>query len=191
MDAQDMQVLLEIKNEVRKLNALSDGIEDNVKTLNAHTDELKKELDDVFNANTQGMVKTTKRLLKPHLYRALMYQEVIKKPDGEILSYGDIYMQGYSLNNTGANRASMSEFSRVALPSDVEFIDVFGGHTTFYALPKEGNSLYVWGANPQGCAGVGHTNAILLPTNRLPSSCKKGGLWHFGIKYQPISNCIA
>ena len=164
---QQMQTLLEIKAELNKLSSLDYSLEQPLQILNHHADMHKSEIDthiNTLNTALRDINIRSKRLLSMHLYRSLAYQDIIKNTKGEVICYGDVYMKGLSVNNnTGSGRANAAFFSRVGLPSDIEFIEVFGGYTTFYALPKEGNFLYVWGANVQGCAGVGHTNALSLP----------------------------
>lgn len=161
MNTEEMRLLQEIAQEVLELKKES-GLKAEIQALNTYAQELRGELRDSLKDIKKSAIKA-KRLLKVHLKNALMYQEVYKSPDGEILFYGDVYMQGLSANNTGSGRGNLAEWTRVALPSDIEFIEVFGGHTTFYALPREGNFLYVWGANVEGCAGAGHTQVIPLP----------------------------
>ena len=109
--------------------------------------------------------KKSYRLLKEvQLYRMVMVQEVYKNKEGEIVRYGDILTRGANTNNNaGTPRGALARFSRVHLPEDMEFIEVFGGIHTFFALPKEGKSLYAWGANFYGSAGAGHTNTIPIP----------------------------
>lgn len=109
--------------------------------------------------------KKSWRLLKEvKLYRMVMVQEVYKNKEGEIVKYGDILTRGANTaNNAGTPRGALARFSRVHLPEDVEFIEVFGGIHTFFALPKEGKSLYAWGANYYGSAGAGHTEQLPLP----------------------------
>lgn len=163
---EEITLLQEIQEELREIRQNS-NFDVEVKALSALGESLALELNEVVKNAKEELTNTTlrkaKRLLQVHLKQALMYQEVSVDENGNRVSYGDVYMQGLSNNNTGSGRASAAFFSRVALPCDIEFIEVFGGHTTFYALPKEGNFLYVWGANVEGCAGVGHTNALLLP----------------------------
>ena len=139
--------------------------------LNAQITMLKEVGQTIKNDITEQIpddnYKKSYRLLKNvHLYRSLMIQEVIIDKDGTIVKYGDVLMRGHSLSNitSGAGRTHFSGFTSVCLPSDIEFIDVFGGHNVFYALPKEGNYLYVWGVNTSGCAGTGNTNNIPIPT---------------------------
>ncbi|TLD97671.1 hypothetical protein LS71_002720 [Helicobacter jaachi] len=113
-----------------------------------------------------NLYKKSYRLLQNvHLYRAIMVQEVLRDKEGNIARYGDVLMRGHSLSNvnTGAGRTHFSGFTRVALPKEIEFIEVYGGHNVFYALPKEGNFIYVWGVNTSGCAGSGDTNNIPVP----------------------------
>ena len=159
---EEITLLQEIQEEVREIRQVS-GFDAEVRALNTLSQNLAQELNNIAKeAKKENLIKE-KRLLQVHLKQALMYQEVYVDKDGKIVSYGDVYMQGLSQNNTGSGRTHLGSFTRVALPSDIEFVEVFGGHTTFYALPKEGNFLYVWGANVEGCAGAGHTQVIPMP----------------------------
>ncbi|MCX2717805.1 hypothetical protein OQH61_08680 [Helicobacter sp. MIT 21-1697] len=161
---QQMQTLLEIKAELGELAKLDFDLKEPLQVLNTHADSLKEEVEANITHALREVNIHSKRLLSMHLYRALAYQDIITNIKGEVLFYGDVYMQGLSVNNnTGSGRANGAVFSRVPLPCDIEFIEVFGGHTTFYALPKEGNFLYVWGSNVEGSAGVGNTTALTLP----------------------------
>lgn len=131
--------------------------------LKAIGDTIKNEINDNLPKN---IYKKSYRLLKQvHLYRSIMVQEVLLSNEGEIMVYGDILMRGHSLSNitSGSSRTHSATFTRICLPQDIEFIEVFGGHNVFYALPKEGNFLYAWGVNSSGCAGSGNTTNIPLP----------------------------
>lgn len=160
--------LAEIKAEVQKINALAEGIDlkEQASILVALNTTLQEELKACAKSLLPSIARKSYRLLKNvHLYRQIMVQVVYKDQNGEIVSYGDVLAQGHSMDTitAGSARADSTEFSRVALPSDIEFIDVFGGHNVFYALPKEGNFLYVWGINTSGCAGFGNTENIAIP----------------------------
>ena len=114
----------------------------------------------------KDIYKKSYRLLKyVHLYNCLMVQEVYVDNNNNIVKYGKVLHRGHSLSNitSGAGRTHYNGWSEVALPSDIEFIEIYGGHNVFYALPKEGNFLYVWGVNSSGCAGSGDTNNIEIP----------------------------
>lgn len=162
-----MELLLEIKTEVKEIKDIKDetSLKDNIKVLESYTNECKKEIISLIASN-KGYKKSIRLLHNIHLYRNFAYQEVFLNANDEIAKYGDIFFNGHAASNriSGCGRiTNTSSFTRVALPSDIEFIEVFGGHTTFYALPKEGNFIYVWGMNVCGCAGVGHTNQIPIP----------------------------
>ena len=169
-NTQDSQTSLETK--LTELQTLIKSItNDSNDELNAQIIMLKEVGQTIKNDITEQIpddnYKKSYRLLKNvHLYRSLMIQEVLIDKDGTIVKYGDVLMRGHSLSNitSGAGRTHFSGFTRVCLPSDIEFIEVFGGHNVFYALPKEGNYLYVWGVNTSGCAGTGNTNNIPIPT---------------------------
>lgn len=170
---EEITLLQEIQEEVRELKK-ADTFESEARALKTLGENLSKELNAIVKEEIRSRTKQAKRLLKVHLKQALMYQEVFVEENGEIVFFGDVYMQGLSQNNTGSGRTHLAHFTRVSLPSDIEFIEVFGGHTTFYALPKEGNFLYVWGANVEGCAGAGHTQVIPMPIKvELPARVVK------------------
>lgn len=160
-----MELLVEIKNEVKEIKQTDSGsLKDNIKALEAYTQECKKEIGSLLEGVANK--KSIRLLHNLHLYRSLAYQEISINANGEIVKYGDIFFNGHTTDNkiSGCGRGvNTSAFSRVALPHDIEFIEVFGGHTTFYALPKTGNFIYVWGMNASGCAGVGHTDQIPFP----------------------------
>ena len=156
----------ELQSTIKSLYGIDEG------ALKNELDELKKAgnaiKEDILASVSQisNRYKKTYRLCKNvHLYRALMIQEILVNESGDIMHYGDILMRGHSLSDitSGSGRTHASQFTRVALP-DIEFIDVFGGHNVFYALPKDGNFLYVWGVNTSGCAGTGNTDNIPIPT---------------------------
>ncbi|MBR2112589.1 MAG: hypothetical protein IJ950_06665 [Helicobacter sp.] len=169
-NTQDSQTSLETK--LTELQTLIKSIAaDSNDELNAQITMLKEVGQTIKNEITEQIpndnYKKSYRLCKNvHLYRSLMIQEVLIDKEGTIIKYGDILMRGHSLSNitSGAGRTHFSGFTRVCLPSEEEFIDVFGGHNVFYALPKEGNYLYVWGVNTSGCAGTGNANNIPIPT---------------------------
>ncbi len=145
------------KDSTSELNAQAEAI----KTLG---ESIKSE---IAASRPSGIFKKSYRLLKNvHLYRSLMVQEVLLDSNDEVVFYGDVLMRGHSLSNmsSGSARSNYAGFTRVALPRDTEFIEVYGGHNVFYALPKEGNYLYVWGVNNSGCAGSGNTANIPIPT---------------------------
>lgn len=151
--------------DIRELN------NNNEDTLNIQANalaELGKNIKNELLSITQNqdIYKKSYRLLKQvHLYRSLMVQEILLDNTGDIVHYGDILMRGHSLSNitSGASRSHSTTFTRVCLPQDIEFIEVFGGFNVFYALPKEGNFIYAWGVNTSGCAGSGNTNNIPIP----------------------------
>lgn len=169
-NTQDSQTSLETK--LTELQTLIKSIAtDSNDELKAQITMLKEVGQTIKNEITEQIpndnYKKSYRLCKNvHLYRSLMIQEVLIDKEGTIIKYGDVLMRGHSLGNitSGAGRTHFSGFTRVCLPSEEEFIDVFGGHNVFYALPKEGNYLYVWGVNTSGCAGTGNTNHIPIPT---------------------------
>lgn len=159
---------------IHKLDELDKSIKslgkDNTSELNAQAEAIKKLGESIKNDIAQSVpnniFKKSYRLLKQvHLYRSIMIQEVLLNNKDEIVRFGDILVRGYSMSNitAGCARSHYAGFTRVALPRDIEFIEVFGGHNAFYALPKEGNYLYVWGVNTSGCAGSGDTNNVPLP----------------------------
>lgn len=159
-----MELLLEIKTEVKEIKKDGANLKEHIQILECYTNECKKELSALIDSN--GYKKSIRLLHNIHLYRSFAYQEVLLNANDEIVKYGDIFFNGHAASNriSGCGRIrNASSFTRVALPSDIEFIEVFGGHTTFYALPKEGNFIYVWGMNVCGCAGVGHTREIPIP----------------------------
>lgn len=161
-----MELLQEIKTEVLELSNNNNTLQEDIQILDAFSDECKRDIKESVLALGLKPTKSLRLLKNLHLYRSLAFQEVFLDSNGEITQYGGVFMNGLasSLNVNGSGRSVNSpSFSRVALPQDIEFIEVFGGHTTFYALPKEGNFIYVWGSNASGCAGAGHTNAIPLP----------------------------
>ena len=160
-----MELLLEIKTEVKEIKKDGANLKEHIEILESYTNECKKELSALIDSN-KGYKKSIRLLHNIHLYRNFAYQEVFLNANDEIVKYGDIFFNGHAASNriSGCGRiTNASSFTRVALPSDIEFIEVFGGHTTFYALPKEGNFIYVWGMNVCGCAGVGHTREIPIP----------------------------
>ncbi|TLD81308.1 RCC1 domain-containing protein [Helicobacter trogontum] len=161
-----MELLQEIKEEVLELSNNNNGLKEDVQILHAFSEECKRDIKESVLALGLKPTKSLRLLKNIHLYRSLAFQEIFLDSNGEITQYGGVFMNGHasSLQSNGSGRnTNTPHFSRVALPQDIEFIEVFGGHTTFYALPKEGNFIYVWGSNASGCAGVGHTNAIPLP----------------------------
>lgn len=144
------------KDSTSELNAQAQAI----KTLG---ESIKSE---IAASRPSGIFKKSYRLLKHvHLYRSIMVQEVLLDSNDEVVFYGDVLMRGHSLSGIGSGsaRGNYAGFSRVALPRDIEFIEVYGGFNVFYALPKEGNYLYVWGVNSSGCAGSGNTANIPIP----------------------------
>ncbi|WP_394908915.1 RCC1 domain-containing protein [uncultured Helicobacter sp.] len=156
--------LTELQTLIKSIaNDSNDELEAQITMLKEVGQVIKQDINDSIPTT---YYKKSYRLLKNvHLYRSLMIQEVLLDKDGQIIKYGDVFMRGHSLSNitSGAGRTHFTGFTRVCLPSEEEFIDVFGGHNVFYALPKEGNYLYVWGVNTSGCAGTGDTNNIPTP----------------------------
>lgn len=171
MDTEQMQTLLEIKKQVCRLSAIDFDISTQLEALDTHTQILKETLREEIDAsNAHNQTFKAKRLLKHcHMYRSIAYQEVKVNVKGDIVRYGDVYFQGLG-KYAGANRGDTPHFTRVCLPSHIEFVEVYGGYMTFYALPKEGDFIYVWGLNSKGEAGVGNTSEVILPTRvDLPS----------------------
>lgn len=159
-----MELLLEIKTEVKEIKKDGANLKEHIEILESYTNKCKREIISLIDSN-KGYKKSIRLLHNIHLYRSFAYQEVLLNANDEIVKYGDIFFNGHAASNriSGCGRiTNASSFTRVALPSDIEFIEVFGGHTTFYALPKEGNFIYVWGMNVCGCAGVGHTNIMAI-----------------------------
>lgn len=158
-----MELLQEIKEEVLELSK-ANSLEENIKVLDIYTQKCKDDLSQKAQQMGLKLRKSVRLLKNIHLHRSLAYQEVFVDEEDNIVKYGDIYIKGRVSHFSGAGLSqSNSFFSRVALPSNIEFVEIFGGFSTFYALPKEGNFIYVWGKNANGCAGVGHTNPINIP----------------------------
>ncbi|TLD80177.1 hypothetical protein LS68_008135 [Helicobacter sp. MIT 05-5293] len=157
--------LNELHAQLRQINQNSiDELSAQAMSLKVIGANIKNEI--LSTQQNHHIYKKSYRLLKQvHLYRSLMVQEVLINSEGEIVHYGDVLMRGHSLSNvtSGASRTHYAGFTRICLPKDIEFIEVFGGHNVFYALPKEGNFIYAWGVNTSGCAGSGNTNNIPLP----------------------------
>ena len=160
-----MDLLLEIKTEVKEIKKDGANLKEHTKILESYTNKCKREIISLIDSS-KGYKKSIRLLHNIHTWRSFAYQEVLLNASDEIIKYGGIFFNGHAASNriSGCGRiTNSSSFTRVALPSDIEFIEVFGGHTTFYALPKEGNFIYVWGMNVNGCAGVGHTQEIPIP----------------------------
>ena len=153
----------ELSSLVKSIGASTDEeLQSQVQTLKELGEKIKNEIVSI----PASTYKKSYRLLKNvHLYRSLMIQEITIDSKGNIIRYGDVLMKGHSLNDitSGAARSHSDSFTRVMLPSNIEFVEVFGGHNVFFALPKEGNYLYAWGVNTSGCAGNGTTDDITLP----------------------------
>ena len=172
-----MELLCEIKTEVLEISNTKDNLKENIQVLEAFTKECKEDIAEQAQKHKLLTKKKIRLLKNLHLYRSLAYQEIFVDSKDTIIKYGAIFMNGHgsTYNFNGSSRTQNSTtFSQVMLPSDVEFIEVFGGPSTFYALPREGNFLYVWGTNVCGCAGVGHTQAISIPIKvAMPSRVLK------------------
>ena len=161
-----MELLCEIKTEVLEISNTKDSLKEKLQILEAFTKECKEDIAEQAQKHKLLTKKKIRLLKNLHLYRSLGYQEIFVDSKDTIIKYGAIFMNGHgsTYNFNGSSRTQNSTtFSQVMLPSDVEFIEVFGGPSTFYAIPKEGNFLYVWGTNVCGCAGVGHTQTISIP----------------------------
>lgn len=164
-----MSEIIEIKEELAKITKLLEeravaSENKEVLALEKIADEIKK---DIFEAQAKSGAKKQVRLLhKMELEKGLAFQELFKNSKDEIVKYGDIFFLGVDntvINGGGKSTQESLAPSRVALPHNIEFIEVFGGDENFFALPKEGNFLYAWGSNNSGCLGVGHTNPTSIP----------------------------
>lgn len=115
------------------------------------------------------------------------YQEVERKvSDNSIVKYGDIFWQGLAPDTTATMGVSFEKFSlpvRLPFPFGEEIIKIEGGrqktmeYSSFVALPKGKNYVYVWGYNSQGRLGTGNTsNQVTIRKVELPGVVKN--VWH-------------
>ncbi|PAF49214.1 hypothetical protein BKH41_03800 [Helicobacter sp. 12S02232-10] len=139
-------------------------INETTKALQTYQAGLKQDLVDTYSQYCP--TKKRIRLLKnQNIYQGIMFQEVIVGANDEIIKYGDIFVSGGNATTSGAGRVPITAgFARVAIPQGVEIIDVIGGHANFFAQVKDSADMWVWGNNSEGCLGVGHNNAVPIPT---------------------------
>ena len=146
----EMRTLLEIKAQLSEINTSGVALKA-LNDINALANASKAELQAKTKEYLGALTKNSKRLLKYVVDDGFVasYQEVKRSIiDDSIVKYGDVYIKGV----------------KVSLHQNAEFIEVYGGINSYYAVPKTGNFIYVWGKNSQGCCGAGHTRAIMNPS---------------------------
>lgn len=101
--------------------------------------------------NLQKQVFTTKKSW--HIFDKVehncVYQQVRRDINGEIVERGDVFFDGQRLLCDDSTR---------------QITQIVGANGSFIAqLKDEPKALLVWGANQQGCLGVGNTLAVSIP----------------------------
>lgn len=99
----------------------------------------------------QKQVFTTKKSW--HIFEEVehncVYQQVRRDINGEIVERGDVFFDGQRLLCDDSTR---------------QITQIVGANGSFIAhLKDEPKALLVWGANQQGCLGVGNTSAVSVP----------------------------
>ena len=142
----EMRTLLEIKAQLSEINTSGVALKA-LNDINALANASKAELQAKTKEYLGALTKNSKRLLKYVVDDGFVasYQEVKRSIiDDSIVKYGDVYIKGV----------------KAPLQQNGEFIEVYGGINSYYAVPKVGNFLITWGKNSQGCCGANHTRAI-------------------------------